>query len=274
MTQLDGKQVKTATIPIAALVSSPLLPGTAITWTVDQNAGGQKLTNLGAPVSGTDAARLQDVQNIPWKQVVRVATTANITLSGAQTIDGVSVVAADRVLVKNQTTGSENGLYLCASGSWTRTTDGDSSFELNAAVVIVGDEGTANAGKRFAQTTVNPTVGSSTITWVDIGSGTSAAFPTSGNKYMTALATTSDFDSACSTTLAATPAGSSAVSVFVNGMRVRLGSKTSDCYFSGDSGTTARAVGSAVSGDGLYWVGSVAGYQLSTTDRIDLEYVV
>ena len=98
MGQLDGKQIKSATIPIAALSSSVLQPGTAVNWSVDQNAGGQKLTNLGAPVSGTDAARLQDVQNIPWKQSVRAASTANLTLSGTQTVDGVSLIAGDRVL--------------------------------------------------------------------------------------------------------------------------------------------------------------------------------
>jgi hypothetical protein len=53
----------------------------------------------------------------------RVATTANITLTGTQTIDGISVVADNRVLVKEQSTGSENGIYLCKAGTWTRATD-------------------------------------------------------------------------------------------------------------------------------------------------------
>ena len=54
---------------------------------------------------------------------MKAATTANITLSGTQTIDGVSIAADDRVLVKNQSTGTQNGIYLCKAGAWSRTTD-------------------------------------------------------------------------------------------------------------------------------------------------------
>jgi hypothetical protein len=57
------------------------------------------------------------------KASCKVATTANITLSGTQTIDGISVSADDRVLVKNQSTASENGIYICAAGSWSRSSD-------------------------------------------------------------------------------------------------------------------------------------------------------
>lgn len=277
---LDGKQLKDNSVASAKLlttfVADLLRASSAVSWLVDQNAGGQKLTNLGAPVSGTDGARLQDVQNIPWKQVVRAATTANITLSGTQTIDGVSCVAGDRVLVKNQTTQSANGIYLVAAGSWTRTTDGDSTFELNAAVVIVGDEGTANAGKRFAQTTANPTIGTSNIVWVDIGTGTAAAFATTSNKAMAASATTADGQVACATALAATPGNHAYIQVFINGMHETVGDgvKTKSCYFSADGGTTARTFANIASGDLLYWVGSVAGYQLATTDIVDFDYAV
>lgn len=277
---LDGKQVKDGSITSAKLLSSfvadLLRASSAVSWLIDQNAGGQKLTNLGAPASGTDAARLQDVQNIPWKQVVRAATTANITLSGTQTVDGVSLSVGDRVLVKNQTTQTQNGPYLVASGSWTRTTDGDSSFELNAAVFIVGDEGSVNAGKRFAQTTVSPVIGTDNIVFVDIGSGTAAAFATSSNKAMAASLTTADNQSACSTTIAATPSGDGYVQVYVNGVHEVVGDgvKTKSCYFSGDGGTTARTIANITSGDTLYWVGSVAGYQLATTDIIDFDYAV
>lgn len=277
---LDGKQVKDNSIAAAKLlttfVADLLRAGTAVNWLVDQNAGGQKLTNLGAPALGTDAARLQDVQNIPWKQVVRAATTVNITLSGTQTVDGVSLASPDRVLVKNQTTQSANGLYNVQSGAWTRTTDGDSTFELNAAVVIVGDEGTANAGKRYAQTIANPTVGSSNIVWVDIGSGTAAAFDTSSNKAMAASLTSADGQVACATTLASTPGNHGYVQVFVNGVHEVVGDgvKTKSCYFSNDGGTTARTIANLASGDTLYWVGTVAGYQLATTDIIDFDYAV
>src|SRR6266571_2257661 len=132
MTIIQGKQV-----------TGVLKPDVAVPWTVPQNANGQRLTSLGAPSTGTDAARLQDVFNLPEKQIVQAATTGNITLSGAQTIDGVAVVAAQRVLVKNQATQSENGIYDAAVGAWSRSSDADSTAELNGAQVSV-KQGTLN----------------------------------------------------------------------------------------------------------------------------------
>lgn len=87
-----------------------------------------------------------------WKASARAATTANITLSGAQTIDGVSVVAGDRVLVKNQSTASENGIYVAASGSWTRATDFDTSAEARSAACFV-EQGTVAADTGWVCTT-------------------------------------------------------------------------------------------------------------------------
>ena len=65
-----------------------------------------------------------------------VATTANITLSGEQTIDDVAVVAGDRVLVKDQTTGSEDGIYLASASAWTREPDWDSSDDLLSGMLV------------------------------------------------------------------------------------------------------------------------------------------
>jgi hypothetical protein len=98
--------------------------------------------------------------------------------------------------------------------------------------------------------------------------------PYDANKEMTALVTSTDFDEACATGLAVTPVFGSYVGVRVNGVDQIVGDgvKTKDCYFSGDSGTTARSFDAIVSGDKLYWVGSVAGYQLATTDVIDFVY--
>jgi hypothetical protein len=79
---------------------------------------------------------------------VKVATTANITLSGAQTIDGVSAAAGDRVLVKNQTTASQNGIYVVASGSWSRAEDLPSGV-TGAGISVFVLQGTVNAGIRF-----------------------------------------------------------------------------------------------------------------------------
>jgi len=122
----------------------------------------------------TQAAVKSYVDNLlaglSWKKAVRAATTANITLSGAQTIDGVSVIAGDRVLVKNQSTGSQNGIYVCASGSWTRATDVDTGTELvNAACYV--SEGTTLADTQWVcSTNATITVGSTSLTFAQFSS--------------------------------------------------------------------------------------------------------
>jgi hypothetical protein len=77
------------------------------------------------------------------KASCKVATTANITLSGTQTIDGVSVSADDRVLVKNQSTASENGIYICAAGSWSRSSDMAAGSDAAGASFFI-EQGTVN----------------------------------------------------------------------------------------------------------------------------------
>lgn len=104
-------------------------------------------------------------QGLDVKASVRAATTANITLSGAQTIDGVSCVANDRVLVKNQSTASTNGIYLVAAGSWTRVTDMDAWTEVPGAFTFV-EEGTTNADSGWVCTSdQGGTLGTTAITW-------------------------------------------------------------------------------------------------------------
>lgn len=113
----------------------------------------------------TDSAINLAKANLKWKDACDLATTANITLSGEQTIDGV-LTSSSRVLVKNQSTASQNGIYISAAGSWTRTTDADSATELNGAIVNVTD-GTANADTAWRQTLTVTTIGSSSVTWTN-----------------------------------------------------------------------------------------------------------
>lgn len=102
-----------------------------------------------------------------WKDPCVVATTANITLSGEQTIDGV-LTSASRVLVKNQATTSQNGIYVSAAGAWSRATDADDASELEGAAVGV-NQGTTNKNTIWLQTTDNVTLGTSAIAWQQVG---------------------------------------------------------------------------------------------------------
>ena len=100
------------------------------------------------------------------KDSVVVATTANITLSGTQTIDGIAVTAGQRVLVKDQTTASQNGIYVVSASAWSRSTDADTADELNSGCFFFVEKGTVNADNGFVMsqdTTI--TFGSTAITF-------------------------------------------------------------------------------------------------------------
>lgn len=127
------------------------------------------ITLAADPTQAMHAATKQYVdataQGLDVKQSVKAATTANITLSGAQTIDGVSVVAGDRVLVKDQTTASGNGIYVVAAGAWTRATDMDAWTEVPGAFTFV-EQGTVNADSGWVCTAdQGGTLGSTAITF-------------------------------------------------------------------------------------------------------------
>jgi hypothetical protein len=131
----------------------------------------QKITGLATPTAGTDAANKDYVdgaiQGIDAKASVRAATTENITLSGVQTIDGVTTLqVGDRILVKNQTTLTQNGIYIMAAGAWSRAPDADPWNELISAYVFV-EEGTTNADNGYV-CTANPggTIGSTDVNFV------------------------------------------------------------------------------------------------------------
>ncbi len=216
---------------------------------------------------------IDQIKNLPVKEAVRVTTTANITLSGLQTIDGVSAVAGDRVLVKDQSTASANGIYVVASGAWSRALDSDKSEDWKPNVLIGVQEGTANADKFFFLTTNGAiTIGTTSLSFSALGAAT---ISTLSNKDMTASVTTTDGSLACATAISATPANDGYVEVKINGVLEAVGDgvKTKSCYFSSDSGTTAKSIANIASGDSLYWNGSIAGYQLKATDRVDLSYL-
>ncbi len=142
----------------------------------DQSMGGNKLTNLANPSLGTDAVNLQTLQayqqGLKPKAAVRVATIAAGTLAtsfaAGQVVDGVTLVAGDRILIKDQALASENGIYVVqASGAPVRATDFDSLSpldEVNGAYTAV-QEG-SNAGKSFVQQGLVATIGTDAINFV------------------------------------------------------------------------------------------------------------
>lgn len=133
------------------------------------------------------------VEGLAWKDSVRVASVATLTLTGpGATIDGITLVANDRVLVKDQSTASQNGLYVWngAAVSMTRATDASTFAELEQAVVTV-EEGTS-AGASFRQTAVNGTIDSTAVTWTTFGTSAAAASETTAG--IAELATQSETD--------------------------------------------------------------------------------
>lgn len=101
---------------------------------------------------------------LAWKIPVMAATTANITLSGLQTIDGVALAEGDRVLVKDQSDQTTNGIYDASASTWTRSVDADESSEILTGTQVLVTGGSTNGGVAYRITTVNPiTIGASNL---------------------------------------------------------------------------------------------------------------
>jgi len=144
------------------------------------NFGGFTATNLGAPSAGSDAATKNYVDaatsGLSWKTAVRASTTANGTLASAfangSSIDGVTLVTGDRILLKNQTAASENGIYIVqATGAPVRADDMNVSAEFPNATVYVS-QGTTLADTGWTQTVDNVVVGTTGVVFSQFsGSG-------------------------------------------------------------------------------------------------------
>lgn len=152
----------------------------AYTVTVKTSAGTGIIVSQGTRAllycDGTNVVSIAGAAGNPQgdrKESCRVATTANITLSGEQTIDSVSVVTGDRVLVKDQSTASENGVYVCDSGSWPRADDADTSDKVTAGMFTLVTEGGISADTLWVLTTNDPiTLGTTGLSFSQLsGSG-------------------------------------------------------------------------------------------------------
>ena len=131
----------------------------------------QRITGLADPTAAQDAATKNyvdlTVQGLDPKASVKAASTANIaSLSGTMTIDGVALVAGDRVLVKDQTTTSANGVYVVAAGAWARAVD-LSTWDEHVSAYLFVEQGTVNADVGYLCTVdAGGTLGTTAISFV------------------------------------------------------------------------------------------------------------
>jgi hypothetical protein len=171
-------------------------------------------------------------QVISYKKPVRAATTANITLSGTQTIDGVVLVVGDRVLVKNQSSASANGIYVVAASAWSMASDADSSSEIAASVVSVLS-GTANGGEFWTTTFKSTdTLATTAMNWYEVVFNTG--------------------------TWAISTTGSAATLTTARTIQTNLGS-TSTASFNGSANITPGVTGTLVVGNGGTGVQTLTG---------------
>lgn len=149
-------------------INGATINDSTIGLTVPAAAAFTTASSIAQPVQDTDLCNKLYVDaaivGISWKPPVNTASTANLTLSGTQTVDGVALVAGDRVLVKDQTNDYENGIYVVAAGAWSRSPDANTWDELVSALVFVESGG--QAGNAF-YCPIQPggTLGVTPITW-------------------------------------------------------------------------------------------------------------
>lgn len=168
----------------------------------------RKAINLPDPTNAQDAATKayvdSAVEGLAWKDSARVATQANINLSSpGATVDGITMSSGDRVLVRAQTAGAENGIYIWngAAVAMTRSLDASTAAELEQAITTV-EEGTS-AGVMYRQTVANATLGTTTLTWSTFGAGVGSASETSAG--ILEIATQAETDAGTDDARAVTP---------------------------------------------------------------------
>jgi len=220
------------------------------TGTIDVSSA--RITSLATPTQTTDAATKAYVdaqlQGLDVKNSVRVATTANGTLSSAfannSTVDGVTLATGDRILLKDQSTGSQNGIYTVnASGAPTRATDFDADSEVTGGTFFFVEEGTVNADNGFVMTNDGTvTVGSTALVFTQFsGAGqvtAGSALTKSGNTLNVAV-------------------DNSSIEVNSDALRVKASGIT-NAMLAGSIDLTAKVTGALPVGNGGTGLSSIA----------------
>lgn len=244
--------------------------------TADLALNNKKITGLAEPTAATDAATKNYVdlaiQGLDPKGSVKAATTANITLSGAQTIDTISVIAGDRVLVKDQSTQAQNGIYLVAAGAWTRTSDANTWSALVGGYVFA-EQGATNADVGFLCTVdATGTLGSTSVTFTQFTGAGNIVAGTGMTKTGSTLDVVGTLDritaNADSIDIASTYVGQSSITT-LGTIATGTWSATAIAPDKGGTGLTAAITG-LLKGNGTSYTTAVAGTDyLTPTSTID-----
>lgn len=170
--QIGGSTITTASTLATALAD----------YTTTANLSTYLDTNNYATESYVDTQVQAFSAGLDFKNSVRVATTGNISTSGTQTIDGIAVIAGDRVLVKDQTTGSQNGIYVVAAGAWSRASDASATGSITGGTFVFVEEGSTQEDTSWVVSTDGTiTIGTTAITWTQFGAGGGGSAPVAGN---------------------------------------------------------------------------------------------
>lgn len=171
---LHGKQIKDTTISLNKLSGAgdvDIASGASIDFLT-----GSTLTYADAPSTGTEVANKAYVDSVATglevKESARAISTSEITLSGTQQIDGVDVIAGDRVVVNGQADASENGIYVVDTGAWTRAIDMDEPSEVNGGEFVFITEGNTYADTGWVVSTPDSiiTIGTGDINFTQFSS--------------------------------------------------------------------------------------------------------
>ncbi|MEN2426901.1 phage tail protein [Chromobacterium vaccinii] len=123
-----------------------------------------------------DARIAEELAKLDGKPSVRAATTGPATLTGLQAVDGVALQLGDRVLVKNQAAGADNGIYVAGTGNWARAADANISLEVTPGLFVAVEQGAANGGSLWQLTTPSPiALGTTALAFTQIAGNTGVA---------------------------------------------------------------------------------------------------